>query len=71
MLSTSLKNSNSLPSFVTFDANSLTYTIKPLSLDQVGFYTIQLNLTDSVGGTKSYLFDINVGFTNGNGTIDY
>ena len=66
-LSTSQFNSKSLPSFVTFDSNSQSYSIKPLTVDEVGSYPIQVNLTDSAGATKSYLFNINV-FINENET---
>ena len=57
-----------LPSFVTFDSDKLFYSIKPLSLDHLGSYSIQVNLTDSAGATSTYLFDINVGFISGNGS---
>jgi hypothetical protein len=63
-LSTSQFNSKSLPSFVTFDSTSLAYSIKPLSVDQLGSYPIQVSLTDSAGATKSYLFNIDVNLTN-------
>ena len=59
-LSTSQYDRKSLPSFVTFNSTSLVYTIKPLSVDEVGSYPIQVSLTDSAGATKSYLFNINV-----------
>jgi len=49
MLSTS-----TLPSFVTFDPSSQTFTIKPLSSDQVGSHPITVKLTDSATETKSY-----------------
>jgi hypothetical protein len=59
-LSTSQLNSKSLPSFVAFNSTSLAYSIKPLTVDQVGSYPIQVNLTDSAGAAKSYLFNIDV-----------
>ena len=36
----------------------------PIIPGQVGTHPIQVNLTDSAGATKSYLFNINVNLTN-------
>ena len=59
-LSTSQYDKKTLPSFVTFDSTSLTYKIMPIIPGQVGTHPIQVNLSDSAGATKSYLFNINV-----------
>ncbi len=58
--STFLKSHSDLPSFITFDKTSQMYTISPVSSDKAEKYTIQIDLTDSMGASKSYTFDVNV-----------
>ncbi len=57
---TFLSNKLDLPSFISFDTDSLTYSINPSLEEQVGEYPVQVTLTDSAGASKSYSFNINV-----------
>ncbi len=41
-----------------FDKATLTYDISPISIDTPGKYTIQVTVTDTVGASKSYTFDV-------------
>ncbi len=34
--------------------------MSPVSLDKAGIYTIQIDLTDSMGAKKSHTFDVKV-----------
>ncbi len=49
-----------LPSFITFDPNSFKYSISPVSSDKAGKYTIQIDLTDSMGASNSHTFDVKI-----------
>ena len=60
MVQTSLSNKLDFPTFISFDTQSLTYTINPTLEEQEGQYTVQVTLTDSAGASKSYSFNINV-----------
>jgi hypothetical protein len=54
------KYKSALPSFMTFDSASSTYTMSPVEADKPGKYPIQVDLSDSMGASKSYSFDVSV-----------
>ena len=58
--STFEKSQSVLPSFITFDKSSLMYTMSPLRSDKAGIYTIQVDITDSLGAFSSQIFDVKV-----------
>jgi hypothetical protein len=56
---TSVEQSKSLlPRFMTFDKSTLTYDMDPIATDTLGNYTIQVTLSDTMGASKTYTFDV-------------
>ena len=52
------QSKSSLPRFMTFDKNSLTYDMNAIAIDKLGKYTIQVTLSDTIGTSKNYTFDV-------------
>jgi hypothetical protein len=52
------KYKSSLPSFITFDSDSTSFSLNPISGDKAGKYIIQVDLSDSLGASKSYWFEV-------------
>ncbi len=60
IITTFEKSKSSLPTFINFDSSPHRYIINPVISDIAGLYTIQVDLTDSMGASKSHTFDVKV-----------
>ena len=52
------QSKSSLPRFMTFDQTTLTFDMNPIVTDTPGKYTIQVTLSDTIGASKTYTFDV-------------
>ena len=52
------QSKSSLPRFMTFDKTTLTYDMNPIATDTPGKYTIQVTVSDTVGASNNYTFDV-------------
>jgi hypothetical protein len=47
-----------MPSFVKLEKDSMTLVFNPIASDNAGKYSIEITLTDSIGASTSYPFDV-------------